>query len=54
MQEGRKTPSTEQAARTGKQQKQVPQDLKGPRGAEHTQDTPALKIIAEASLQSHQ
>lgn len=44
----------EKAARAEKQQKQVPQALEGPRGAEHTQDTPALKIIVEASLQSHQ
>lgn len=49
-----KAPSTEQAARRKKQQKLNPQPLEGLRGAERIQDTSPLKIIAEASLESHQ
>lgn len=38
VQEGGKAHSMKQAARAGKHQKQIPQPLEGPRGAEHTQD----------------
>lgn len=45
-------PSMEQAATASRQQKQILQPLGCPGGAEHTQDTPAFKIIAEACLES--